>query len=148
VDIQLADWTGVASRFSLEVFRGQVRSRVVLGAVILALALTYGTWATRRLAQRGSERHTFDQVLVSAAGQLVQRPDRVPDIPVRTSTEVELSAVARDQQDLLFGLTVLLLRLLATGTVGGLGLILLAAGSTEWEVRSEYLRAAKQSAGQ
>ena len=147
MDIQLADWTGVASRFSLEVFRGQVRSRVVLGAVILALA-GLRHWATRRLSQRGSERHTFDQALVSAAGELVQRPDRVPDIPVRTSTEVELSAVARDQQDLLFGLTVLLLRLLVTGTVGGLGLILLAAGSTEWEVRSEYLRAARQSGGQ
>lgn len=124
-----------------------MRSRVVLGAVILALALAYGTWATRRLAQRGSERHTFDQALVSAAGQLVHRPDRIPDIPVRTSTEVELSAVARDQQDLLFGLTVLMLRLLVTGTLGGLGLVLLAAGSTEWEVRSEYLGVAKASGG-
>jgi hypothetical protein len=148
VDIPSADWTGVAPRFSLEVFRGQVRSRVVLGALILALALTYGTWATRRLGQRGSERGTFDQPLVSVAGRLVQRPDRVPDVPVRTPTELELSAVARDQQDLLFGLTVLLVRLLVTGTVGGLGLVLLAAGSTEWEVRSEYLRVAKPSGGQ
>jgi hypothetical protein len=28
-------------------------------------------------------------------------------------------------------------RLLATVTVGGLGLVLLTAGSTEWEIRSE-----------
>lgn len=96
--------------------------RVLGGALILVLALAYGTWATRRLGQRGSERDTFDQALVSAAGRLIQRPDRIPDIPVTTTTELELAAVARDQQDLLFGL------------------ILLTAGSTEWEVRSERLR--------
>ena len=121
-------------------FRGRVRARVLGGVVILALALGYGTWATQRLGQRGSERGTFDQPLVAAAGRLVRRPDRIPDVVVRTTTEVELAAIARDQQDLLFGLTVLLVRLLATGTAAGLGLILLTAGSTEWEVRSEYLR--------
>jgi hypothetical protein len=130
----------VSTRFSWAVFHGRVRTRVVLGAVILSLALGYGTWATRRLGQRGSERGTFDQPLVAAAGQLVRRPDRIPDVAVRTLTELELSAVARDQQDLLFGLAVLLMRLLVTGTVAGLGLILLTAGSTEWEIRSELCR--------
>lgn len=123
-------------------FHGRVRSRVVLGVLILSAALFYGTWSTRRLGERGSERQTFDQPIVSAAGRLVQRPDRIPEVLIRTQTELELSAVARDQQDMLFGLTVLLLRLLVTGTAAGLGLILLAAGSTEWEIRSEYLRAA------
>lgn len=127
----------MASRFSWVMFTGRARARVLVGLLVLAVALGYGTWATRRLAQRGSERGTFDRALVDMAGRLVQRPDRVPDIPVRTSTEVELAALARDQQDLLFGLTVLLLRLIATGTTAGLGLILLTAGSTEWEIRSE-----------
>jgi hypothetical protein len=131
----------MTTRFSWAVFRGRVRSRVLLGVAILSIALTYGTWATQRLAQRGSERGTFDQPIVSAAGRLVQRPDRIPVVPIRTETELELSAVARDQQDLLFGLTVLLLRLLLTGSVAGLGLILLTAGSTEWELRSELPRA-------
>jgi hypothetical protein len=131
----------MTTRYAWVVFRGRVRSRVVLGVVILALALSYGTWSTQRLSQRGSERQTFDQPLVSAAGRLVQRPDRIPHVLTRTQTELELSAVARDQQDLLFGLTVLLLRLLMAGTVAGLGLVLLSAGSTEWEIRSEYLHA-------
>ena len=125
------------SRFSRSVFRGQVRRRVVVGAIMLAVAIAYGTWATHRLGVRGSERDTYDQPVVAAAGRMVQRPDRVPHVAIRTPTELELSAVTRDQQDLLFGLTVLLARLLVTGTVGCLGLVLLAAGSTEWEVRSE-----------
>ena len=50
------------------------------------------------------------------------------------------AGLARDQQDLLFGITVLLLRLVVTGTVAGVGLILLTAGSTEWELRSADLR--------
>lgn len=118
-------------------FRGRTRTRVLLGLLILCVALTYGTWAARRLGQRGSERGTFDQPLVEVAGRVVRRPDRIPDIAVRTSKEVELAAIARDQQDLLFGMTVLLVRLIAAVTVGGLGLILLTAGSTEWEIRSE-----------
>lgn len=118
-------------------FTGRVRTRILLGIVILALSLGYGTWATRRLSNRGSERATFDQALVSMAGEVVRRPDSVPDVPATTSVEVELLAVARDQQDLLFGLTVLLLRLVVAGTVAGGGLVLLTAGSTEWELRSQ-----------
>lgn len=127
----------MAARFSMALFTGRARARILGGLLVLALSLGYGAWATRRLGQRGSERGTFDQPLVDVAGRLVQRPDRLPEVPVETSLELELSAVARDQQDLLFGLTVLLLRLVATGTVAGLGLILLTAGSTEWEIRSE-----------
>ena len=118
-------------------FRGRVRARVLAGLLIVLVALAYGTWSTRRFGMRGSERSTFDQPLVEMAGRLVRRPDSIPNLHVKTSTEVELAALARDQQDLLFGMTVLLLRLLVTGTVGGLGLILLTAGSTEWEIRSE-----------
>lgn len=131
---------GVASRFSWAVFCGRVRARILVGLAILLVTLAYGTWATRRFGERGSERETFDRPLVDAAAQMVRRPDRIPDIVVKTSTEVELAALARDQQDLLFGMTVLLLRLLAAGTVSGLGLILLTAGSTEWEIRSEAHR--------
>ncbi len=45
--------------------------------------------------------------------------------------------VISDQQDVLVGMTVLLLRLVIALTAGGLGLVLLTAGATEWEVRSE-----------
>lgn len=126
----------MASRFSWAAFTGRARARVIVGLLILVVATGYGTWATRRLGERGSERGTFDQPVVAMAARLVQRPDRAPDIAVSTSLEVELAALARDQQDLLFGLTVLLLRLVLTGTVAGLGLVLLTAGSTEWEIRS------------
>lgn len=131
-----ADFLAMASRFTWACFTGRARARMLLGLFVLTVALGYGTWATRRLGERGSERGTFDQTLVGMAGRLVQRPDRVPDIPTETSRELELAALARDQQDLLFGLTVLLLRLVASGTVAGIGLILLTAGSTEWEIRS------------
>ncbi|WP_239491045.1 hypothetical protein [Luteitalea sp. TBR-22] len=127
----------MASRFSSAAFRGRVRTRVLLGLLILSVALSYGTWSTRRFGSRGSERQTFDQPVVEMAGRMVRRPDRIPDVPVTTLAEMELAAVARDQQDLLFGMTVLLMRLLATGTVAGIGLVLLTAGSTEWEIRSE-----------
>ncbi|BCS30959.1 hypothetical protein TBR22_A01600 [Luteitalea sp. TBR-22] len=110
---------------------------MLLGLLILSVALSYGTWSTRRFGSRGSERQTFDQPVVEMAGRMVRRPDRIPDVPVTTLAEMELAAVARDQQDLLFGMTVLLMRLLATGTVAGIGLVLLTAGSTEWEIRSE-----------
>ncbi len=128
----------MASRFAWVAFRGRVRTRMVMGVALLTLALGYGTWATNRLAYRGSERSTFDQPVVEAAGRVVRRPDRIPDLPTRTTTELELSAVARDQQDMLFGLTVLLARLLVAAPVAGLGLVLLTAGATEWEVRSEH----------
>ncbi len=136
----MADDPWVTSRFAWSLFTGRVRTRVLAGALVLAVALSYGGWAARRLGQRGSERQTFDHALVSAAGRIVQRPDRVPDVPTTTTLELELAAVARDQQDLLFGITVLLLRLVVTGTVAGVGLILLTAGSTEWELRSADLR--------
>lgn len=129
----------MTTRFSMAAFRGRVRTRVLVGVLALSVGLGYGTWATRRLAQRGSERNTFDQVIVSATGRIVQRPDRMPALRTRTSLELELDAVARDQQDLLFGLAVLLARLIVTGTIAGVGLVLLTAGSTEWEVRSEAL---------
>lgn len=127
----------MASRFSWDVFAGRIRRRIFTGLLLLAVAVGYGTWAGRRLAERGAERSAFDQPLVGVAGRVVRRLDRIPDVRERTFAEAELAAIARDQQDLLFGLTVLLLRLVATGTVAGLGLVLLTAGSTEWEIRSE-----------
>jgi hypothetical protein len=132
----------MASPFHWSAFRGRARTRVLFGVAVLAVALAYGTWATRRLGERGAERATFDQPLVRTAARLIQAPDRLPRIEPRTSVEVELLAVARDQQDVLFGLTVLLLRLLLTGTVAGLGMVLLTAGSTEWELASAAARAA------
>ena len=50
--------------------------------------------------------------------------------------ELYLLAVITDQQDVMFGMTLFMLRMIATLTVGGTGIVLIAAGSTEWELRS------------
>lgn len=136
----------MAAGFRWSAFRGRARLRVLVGLAVLAVAVAYGGWATNRLGQRGAERSTFDQPIVRTAARLVRAPDRLPRIEPRTSVEVELLAIARDQQDILFGLTVLLLRLLLTGTVAGLGMVLLTAGSTEWELASAAARAAGDEA--
>jgi hypothetical protein len=48
-----------------------------------------------------------------------------------------LATVISDQHDMINGLTVLALRMVLALTAGGFGLVLLTAGSTEWELRSE-----------
>ncbi|MBL8139691.1 MAG: hypothetical protein JNM38_01170 [Acidobacteria bacterium] len=135
----------MASSFQWSAFRGRARVRVLGGLLVLVAALAYGTWATSRLGHRGAERATFDQPIVRAAARMVRPPDRLPHIEPRTSVEVELLAIARDQQDILFGLTLLLLRLIATATVAGVGMVLLTAGSTEWEIDSRVMRQAGEA---
>jgi hypothetical protein len=53
------------------------------------------------------------------------------------SRELYLAAVITDQQDVMLGLVLFILRMIAAITSGGLGLVLVTAGATEWEVRSE-----------
>lgn len=125
-----------APRFRWDVLRGRSLHRLVAGIVVLTIALGYGTWATRRLAQRGPDVDAFDRPLVHVAASLLRRPDDIRRLPSATSREQFLLVVVADQQDALFGVTVLLLRLLAAFTVAGFGLVLLTAGATEWEVRS------------
>lgn len=124
-------------RFDRKALRGRSRRNLAGGLLLLILSLAYGSWATARLATRGAERTTFDTPVVRVAASLVTSPDVRPDFDPKTSTEFYLLAVITDQQDILFGLTLLVLRLLVAGTAAGLGLVLLTAGATEWEVRSE-----------
>lgn len=126
----------MASPFRWTAFRGRARVRVLAGFGIMVLGLAYGSWAAGRLGHRGAERAAFDQPIVRAAGQIVWAPDRLPDLRPQTSNEVLLLALVRDQQDMVFGLTLLLFRAILALTVGGLGMVLLTAGSTEWELAS------------
>lgn len=123
-------------RFDRRLLSGRTRRNLFGGLLLLAAGLGYGTWAIARLASRGAEPHAFDVPVIRVASTLVIPPDVRPAFTPTTDDETYLLAVITDQQDILFGLTVLLLRLVVAGTVAGLGLVLLTAGATEWEVRS------------
>jgi hypothetical protein len=123
-------------RFRREALNRRARWRLLGGLLLLVVALGYGAWAARRLGTPGQEGAAMDHPLVRVATRMTA-PLRIPIAgEPRTGDEQLLRALVRDQQDVVFGLTVLILRLLLAGTVGGLGLVLLTAGSTEWELRS------------
>ena len=94
---------------------------------MLFVAGGHGIWAASHLSVRGSDDRTFDQVLVSAARSATPLPDMVRRMTPQSDNELYLKAVITDQQDLVFGMV----------TIGGLGMVLLTAASTEWEIRSE-----------
>lgn len=123
-------------RFKREFLVGAARHRLFGGLVLLVLALWYGAWSAAHLTRPGAERDTFDRPIVRFASTLVTAPDvEVPFSP-KTENEVYLLAVVRSQQDIVFGVTLLLFRCGAAAIMAGLGLVLLTAGATEWEVRS------------
>ncbi|HEY3383300.1 MAG TPA: hypothetical protein VGK32_16125 [Vicinamibacterales bacterium] len=124
-------------RFRRSVFTGRPRRNLVAGLVLAALALSYGVWAGARFAKRGADLTAFDQPVVQMASRLTRAPFHMRGVTPNNSTELYLVTVISDQQDVMFGMMVLVLRLIAVVTVGGLGLVLLTAGATEWEVRSE-----------
>lgn len=97
----------------------------------------YGLFAGQRFGTRGSDTHVFDQPLVRLASRMTPSPWHLQSIRPENSRELYLVTVISDQQDVMFGLTLLLLRMIVTLTVGGLGVVLVAGGSTEWEIRSE-----------
>jgi hypothetical protein len=78
---------------------------------------------------------------VRAAQRMVPPPKHLKDVWPENSRELYLAAVITDQQDVMFGLVLLMIRMIAAATAGGLGLVLVTAGATEWEVRSEQSRA-------
>ena len=106
---------------------------------MLFLAGGHGLWAASQLSIRGSDEHAFDQVLVSGARSATPVPDMVRRITPQSNNELYLKAVVTDQQDLMFGMALFMLRMIVTVTIGGLGMVLLTAASTEWEIRSEAL---------
>jgi hypothetical protein len=124
-------------RFQRSAFRGRCRRNLAAGLVFLALATTYGMWAGARFGRRGADAGAFDRPIVRAAGQLARAPEHLKTIRPANDRELYLAAVVSDQQDLIFGLTALVLRMIVVLTIGGLGLVLLTSGATEWEVRSE-----------
>jgi len=124
-------------RFVRAALRGGCRRRLVAGVVLLALALGYGIFAGRQFGRRGGDDHAPDQLLVRAAHALTPAPRHLRSIEPVNDRELYLVTVISDQQDVTFGLTLLILRTIVALTFGGLGLVLLTAGSTEWEIRSE-----------
>lgn len=107
------------------------------GLLLLALASTHGLWAARHLAVRGSDARAFDQVLVRAAREAAPLPALVERITPQNDNELYLKAVITDQQDLMFATVLFVLRMVVTVTLSLLGMVLLTAGSIEWEIRSE-----------
>jgi hypothetical protein len=125
-----------APRFAWSALHGRCRRRLVAGLVVLAIALAYAVWVGRQFGRRGGDQRAFDQPLVRLAADLTRLPPPLRGFQPRNNDEMYLLAVITDQQDTLFGLTLLVMRLIPALTLMGVGLLLLTAGSTEWEIRS------------
>jgi hypothetical protein len=133
------------SRFSWSVFRGTCRRRLLAGLVLMATAAAYALYAGQHFAQRGADLTGFDRaVVLTLSDALVPRPRHLATIEPTNDREMYLMAVITDQEDVLKGLVVLLVRLIPAATIGALGIVLVAAGSVEWEVRSETAALAPQ----
>jgi len=129
-------------RFAWSALGGRCRARLVAGLVVLGVAAGCGIFAGRQFAERGRDARAFDQPLVRLGADLTRPPALVAALQPSNDRELYLLAVISDQRDMLFGLTVLMLRMIVTLTFGGIGIVLLTAGSTEWEVRSERMKLA------
>ncbi|MEI6669517.1 MAG: hypothetical protein WCP29_15310 [Acidobacteriota bacterium] len=125
------------TRFHWSALRGRCRRRVIIGLALLAVAAGYGAYAGQRFGVRGDDEGAFDQVLARQGHALTPPPVHLRGFSPQSDREVYLLTVIGDQHDIMFGLTMLVLRMIATLTVAGIGLVLLTAGSTEWEIRSE-----------
>ena len=125
------------TRFRWSALKGRCRRRLLGGLVLLAAAAAYAWFAGAQMARRGADDHAFDQPLVRMAARMNPPPAHLRAYAPQNGREVYLAAVISDQHDMINGLTVLALRLILAVTAGGCGLILLTAGSTEWEIRSE-----------
>jgi hypothetical protein len=126
-------------RFDRSVFRGRCRRNLLTGFVLMVLGCAYGIWGGQQFRLRGADGRAFDQPVVRAAQRMVPPPRHLKDVWPENGRELYLAAVITDQQDVLLGLVLFVLRMIASLTAGGLGLVLVTAGATEWEVRSERL---------
>ena len=125
------------SRFRRSALRGRCRLRIIVGLLLLAVAAGYAVYAGQRFGWRGNDDKGFDTPLVHLAHRITLAPLHLRSVQPQNNRELYLITVISDQQDVMFGLTALVLRMIATLTVAGVGLVLLTAGSTEWEIRSE-----------
>lgn len=126
-----------STRFHWSALRGRCKRRIVAGLILLLVAALYATYAGQRFGTRGNDDGVFDQQLARLGHLMTPPPVHMRSISPQNERELYLVTVVKDQQDITFGLTMLVLRMIATLTVGGIGLVLLTAGSTEWEIRSE-----------
>lgn len=125
-------WTELHSR---------ARTRLLAGLVLLVIGLGYGSWAGLRFGIRGGDDTGFDRPILRAARSLVPAPGVVQTMRPTTNRELVMMSTVFAQHDTVVGFAVLLLRSIGALTLAGFGLVLLTAGSTEWEVRSEFARA-------
>jgi len=125
------------TQFRWSALKGRCRRRLAAGVLVLAATTAYAWFAGFQMARRGADARAFDQPLVRLAARMNPLPIHLHQYQPQNDRELYLATVIKDQQDMLVGLTALVLRMIAAVTAGGIGLTLLTAGSTEWEVRSE-----------
>jgi hypothetical protein len=125
------------TRFRWSALKGRCRRRLLAGVLVLAAAACYAWFAGFHVARRGSDDRAFDRPLVRLAVRLTPLPAHLHQYQPQNGREQYLATVVKDQRDMIIALTILMLRMVATVTAGGIGLVLLTAGSTEWEIRSE-----------
>ena len=125
------------TQFRWSALKGRCRRRLAAGLLVLVAAAAYAWFAGSQMARRGSDEGAFDQPLVRFAARMNPLPPHLHQYQPQNDRELYLATVIKDQRDMLVGLTALMLRMIAAVTAGGIGLTLLTAGSTEWEVRSE-----------
>jgi hypothetical protein len=124
------------TRFDRASFHGRCRRNLLAGLALLTLALVCAGWAGDHFRRRGADATAFDRPLVAAARSMVADPVHLKTLQAQNDRELYLLTVVSDQRDVLFGLVVLLLRMIVALTLGGFGLVLATAGATEWEIRS------------
>jgi hypothetical protein len=132
-----SDALPIFTRFRWSALNRRARQRLLGGALLLVAALAYAGFAGAGLARRGADERAFDQPLVRLAVHMNPLPPHLFMYEPQTDGETYLAAAFRDQRDMSIALTALVLRLIAAVTAGGFGVILMTAGSIEWEIRSE-----------
>ena len=132
-----SDALPVFTRFRWSALNRRARRRLAGGFVLLVTALAYAAFAGFAMASRGADERAFDRPLVRLAARLNPLPAHLFMYEPRTDGELYLAAAFRDQRDMAIALTAFVLRMIAAVTAGGFGLILMTAGSIEWEIRSE-----------
>jgi len=133
-------------RFQRHLFHGRCRRNLLIGLALVALAAAYAIWGGQRFSTRGADAKAFDQVIVQFGGRIVGQPMHLRGLTPQNDRELYLLTVISDQRDVMVGLTILILRMILALSAGGLGMVLLTAGATEWEIRSRLLPAPEASA--
>ena len=128
-------------------FHSQARTRLLTGLVLLVIGLGYGSWAALRFGIRGSDAVGFDRPIVDAARSLVPAPVVTQTMRPTNNRELVMMGAVFGQHDTVVGSYCAAVAVIAALTVVGFGLVLLTAGSTEWEVRSEFARGSSSATG-